>query len=117
MIAADKSAQAFASVVPFPIHNSDAGCSLEALLVTPNAEAVLVSLTGFKPGVSLDLESTSESEAGRSSGKADEKGNYEWIILPFRKGLTKGRTQVTVHADGCSPTLSFAWGTGSYVLQ
>lgn len=117
LIATDKSAQAFASVVPFPNRASDAGCTLEETLVTPKAEAVMLSATGFKPGVALDIEMNSEGEIQHPSGKTDANGTYEWVVLPFKKGLTKGRAQVSVRSEGCKPSLSFAWGEGSYVLQ
>jgi hypothetical protein len=117
LIATDKAAQAFASIVPFQNRATDGGCTLEATLVTPNAEAMLLSVTGFRPGVALNIESTSEGEKQHPSGKTDGNGAYDWVILPFKKGLPKGRAQVSVHSDGCSPALSFAWGTDSYVLQ
>lgn len=117
LVATDKGAQAFASVVPFPNRATDAGCVLEMTLVTPKAEAVMLSASGFKPGARLDLEMTSEGEKQQPAAKADENGAYEGVVLPFKKGLTKGRTQVSVHSDSCNPALSFAWGEGSYVLQ
>jgi hypothetical protein len=117
LMATDKSAQAFASVVPFPNRATDAGCTLEETLVTPKAEAVMLSATGFKPGVALDIEMNSEGEIQHFSGKTDANGAYEWVVLPFKKGLTKGRAQVSVRSEGCKPSLSFAWGEGSYVLQ
>jgi hypothetical protein len=117
LIATDKSAQAFASVVPFPNRASDAGCTLEETLVTPKAEAVMLSAAGFKPGVTLDIEMNSEGEIQHPSGRTDANGVYEWVVLPFKKGLTKGRARVSVRSDSCRPALSFAWGEGSYVLQ
>jgi len=117
LIADDKSAKVFASVVPFPNRAAEGGCTLEATLVTPKAEAVMLSAAGFKPGITLDIEMNSEGEKQHFSGKTDAKGAYEWVVLPFKKGLTKGRAQVSVHSDNCNPALSFAWGEGSYVLQ
>ena len=102
LIATDKSAQVFASVVPFPNRATDAGCTVEETLVTPKAEAVMLSATGFKPGVALDIEMNSEGEIQHPSGKTDANGAYEWVVLPFKKGLTKGRAQVSVHAEGCN---------------
>jgi hypothetical protein len=117
LIATDKSAQVFASVVPFPNRATDAGCAIEETLVTPKAEAVMLSASGFKPGVALDIKMNSEGEIQHPAAKTDEKGAYEWVVLPFKKGLTKGRAQVSVRSGGCSPVLSFAWGEGSYALQ
>jgi hypothetical protein len=117
LIATDKSAQVFASVVPFPNRGTDGGCTLDATLVTPNAEAMLLSVTGFKPGVALDIEMNSEGEKQHPSAKTDANGAYEWVVLPFKKGLTKGSAQVSVHSESCKPSLSFEWGAGSYVLQ
>lgn len=117
LIAADKSAQAFASIVPFPNRAADGECILEATLVTPNAEAMMLSATGFKPGIALNIEMNSEGEKQHPSADADVNGSYEWVVLPFKKGLAKGHAQVSVQADNCKPNLSFAWGIGSYVLQ
>lgn len=117
LIAEDKSAEVFASVVPFPNRANDAGCALEETLVTPKAEAVMLSATGFNPGIALDIEMNSEGEIQHPSGKTDANGAYEWVALPFKRGLTKGRAKVFVYSGGCNPSLSFAWGEGSYVLQ
>ncbi len=86
LIADDKSAQVFASAVPFPNRATDGGCTLEATLVTPNAEAVMLSATGFKPGVTLNIEMNSEGEKQHPSGKTDANGAHEWVVLPLRKG-------------------------------
>ena len=75
LIADDKSAQVFASAVPFPNRATDGGCTLEATLVTPNAEAVMLSATGFKPGVTLNIEMNSEGEKQHPSGKTDATGS------------------------------------------
>jgi hypothetical protein len=117
LVASDKSVSAFASAVPFPIRAADGECVLEATLVTPKAEAVILTAKGFKSGVGLDIESVSEGEKQHPLAKADANGNYEWVVLPFKKGLAKGRTQVSVRSDACKPALSFAWGEGSYKLQ
>lgn len=113
----DKSIHAFASAVPFSNRAGDGGCTVEATLVTPKAEAVMLSATGFKPGNALEIEMNSEGEIQHPAGKTDANGAYEWVVLPFKKGLTKGRARVSVHSGSCTPSLSFAWGEGSYVLQ
>jgi hypothetical protein len=117
LVAADKGAYAFGSVVPFPNRGTDAGCTLEATLVTPNAEAVILSGSGFKPGIRLNVEISSEGEKQHLASNASENGSYEGAVLPFKKGVTKGRTQVSVLTETCKPEVSFAWGTGSYALQ
>jgi hypothetical protein len=117
LIATDNSGKAFGSVVPFPNRAADGGCTLETTLVTPNAEAVMLSVTGFKPGVTLNIEMNSEGEIQHPAAKTDVSGAYEWVVLPFKRGLTKGRAQVSVQSDACDPALSFAWGAGSYVLR
>ncbi len=117
LFATDNSARVFANVVPFPNRAVDGGCALEATLVMPNSEAVMLVATGFKAGVALDIEMNSEGEKQHPGAKTNGSGAYEWVVLPSKKGVTMGRTQVTVHSDGCDPALSFAWGPGSYVLQ
>jgi hypothetical protein len=117
LMSEDKSIHAFASVVPFPNRTTDGACTVEATLVTPKAEAVMLSATGFKPETTLDIEMNSEGEIQHPAGKTDASGAHEWVVLPFKKGLTKGRARVSVHSGACNPSLSFAWGEGSYVLQ
>ena len=110
LITDDKSIHAFANVVPFPNRATDNGCTVEATLVTPKAEAVMLSATGFKPETALDIEMNPEGEIQRPAGKTDANGAYEWVVLPFKKGLTKGRSRVSVHSGNCKPSVSFAWG-------
>lgn len=117
LVATDKSAQVFASVVPFPRIGTDRGCTIEARLVTPNAEAMMLSVKGTKPGAAIETEMNSEGEKQRSSAKTGADGAYEWVALPFKSGLTKGHAEVTARSEGCNPSLSFAWGAGSYALQ
>ena len=117
LVASDQTARAFASVVPFPNRATEAGCNLEATLVTPNAEAMMLSGSGFKPGARLDVEIISEGEKQHPAATANENGIYEGVVLPFKKGLTKGRTQVSVRSGNCNPSVSFPWGADSYALQ
>jgi hypothetical protein len=117
LVASDKAANAYASVVPFRNRGTDGACILEATLVTPNAEAVMLSGSGFKPNARLDVEITSEGEKQHPAANANENGGYEGVLLPFIKGLAKGRTQASVRSANCKPVVSFSWGTGSYALQ
>jgi hypothetical protein len=77
----------------------------------------MLTATGFKPGIAVDIEMNSENEIQHPAGKTDADGSYEWVALPFKKGLTKGRARVSVHSSTCNPSVSFSWGEGAYVIQ
>ena len=83
----------------------------------PTREAVMLFGSGFEPGGRLNLEITSEGEKQHPAATANQNGTYSSVILPFKKGLAKGRTQVSVRSKECNPVLSFSWGTDSYALQ
>ena len=91
LISRDKTAQVFASVVPFPNRATDAGCVLEARLVTPNAEAVMLFGSGFEPGGRLNWKSLQRGEKQHPAASANQNGTYSSVILPFKKGLAKGQ--------------------------
>lgn len=116
-LVADDTAKAFANVVPFPNRAVHGGCVLSATIMTPNAEGVLLSASGFQPNSGVAIESVSEGEVKNSVAKADQNGAYETVLQPYRKGVTEGRTQVSVRSGSCHPVLSFAWGKSSYTLQ
>ncbi len=117
LVSSDQSIKVFAVVVPFPNRSTDHGCTLEEILLVPNSEAVILRGSGFAKGASLRIGADAEGENRDQMVKADDSGVYEMLLLPFKKGVAKGRTTVTFQSDSCSPMLSFDWGKGSYQPQ
>ena len=79
----------FAKVVPNPLRAEDRGCSVDATLLTPGAELVLIEGAGFPPNSDLTMESVSEGERHGGPGKVDTEGRYVSAILPSVKGVAR----------------------------
>jgi hypothetical protein len=117
LISADQMNKVFVSYIPFPNRSVDSDCVLEETLLASNAEAVIVRGSGFQAGAKLDIQALGNGERLAQSAKANESGVYEMVLLPFKRGSTKGQTSVVFRTDSCAPSLSFDWGTDSYRLQ
>ena len=110
LISADQSIKVFAKIVPIPLRGEDNGCSVEAVLLTPGAELVLIEGTGFPPNSDIVLDSESEGERHGGKAKTDVNGRYVSGILPYKQGMARGTTKVNLTSAGCSPSVSFPWG-------
>lgn len=106
----DGATKVFAKVVPVPLRGEDRGCAVEAILLTPRAELVLVEGSGFPANSDLKLDSDSEGERHGGPGKVDPDGRYMSAILPYKQGLQRGIVKVTLKSPGCSPSVSVPWG-------
>jgi hypothetical protein len=113
VLSEDKESKAFAYVVPFPIMGKDRGCSVEAVLLTAKAEAVLIHGSGFAPGTAVDFRGVSEGEVQHSRSNAQQDGRFYEVALPYVKGKARGKAKVTLESSACSPSLSFDWGEGA----
>lgn len=102
--------QAFVKIVPIPIEAVDRGCRLDAVVLMPRAEEVLIEGSGFKPGEELATNSSSAGEHLAGKSKADPKGQFFSVVLPHRKGERNGTTRFEVKAPECSPAVEFPWG-------
>jgi hypothetical protein len=117
LISSDGQLKAFTGIILFPITGSDRGCSIEAIRLTQNAEAVLLEGTGFAPSSDAHIRSSSEGESQETVVKADENGGIEQIQLPYVSGKANGITTVNVTSRKCNPSLSYNWGKDSYQIQ
>lgn len=113
----DGQAKAFFNVTPFPVRGTDQGCSIEELLLTQNAEAVLLEGSGFAPGAAVHMKALSETELHESDLKADASGDVSTVLLPFVKGKTDGKGKVTFVTPACSPSVTYQWGLHSFHNQ
>ena len=117
LISSDGQAKAFVSVVPFPIVGSDRGCSVEAILLFRNAEAVLLHGYGFEPNSTVHHKTISEGEMHEGDEKVDENGVFYTAELPYVQGKVNGTAKVTMQSKKCNPSVSYDWGKDSYQLQ
>jgi hypothetical protein len=106
-----------ATVVAFPIIGKDAGCSLEALLGTPDGEVVLITGSGFPPSTSVPMSSDSAGEVTTGVWQVNAKGELASMVLPQVRGKTSGDTTVFLKSPACAPKISFHWGKGTYHVE
>jgi hypothetical protein len=117
VISDDKKWKALATVVAFPIVATDSKCSLEALRITPDAQAVVVRGHGFPPNAVLEMTSDSAGEVQTGSWQVNEKGELMSLVMPGVRGKTEGKTTIWVKAPACAPQVSFLWGKNSYHFE
>jgi hypothetical protein len=110
LISADGATKVFAKVVPNPLHGDDRGCGVDAILLTPGAELVLIVGTGFPGDGDVTMDSASEGEHHAGKGKADAEGRYVSAIMPYVQGVAGGVTTVNLKAAKCGPSVKVPWG-------
>jgi hypothetical protein len=98
-------------VIPSPIVGVDQGCSVEVIRATEKFEAAILRGKGFKPNEKFKYTSNSAGEVMEGPVKVDEKGEFILALAPFVTGKDVGNDEVTFHAQGCSPVVSYKWGT------
>jgi hypothetical protein len=113
LISADGATKVFAKVVPVPLRGEDRGCIVEAILLTPAAELVLIVGSSFPPNAELTMNSESGGERHGGKGKADADGRYSSAILPYKQGVAGGIANVNLKASNCSPSVDVPWGRGN----
>jgi hypothetical protein len=105
----DPSIRAFIKVVPTPLAQEDGGCRVEAVLLMPHAEILLIEASGYPPRAELSFESNSEGEIHNATPSADEAGRYTAAVMPAKAGLTRGVVKVRVVGPRCSPEVQVPW--------
>lgn len=130
----DRSRGAATSVVPFPLAGENQGCKLSIILGLQDASMVLVEGTGFPPNTPLKLESITGSNTRTLSPRTNADGRLVVVDLPQSKGAASGTTTVRFAGvthfptledsknpsqpdPACSPSVTYAWGKGTYKLQ
>ncbi len=103
----------FAKAVPIPLGGEDKGCRVEATLLTPAAELVLITGSGFASNSELMMDSNSEGERHSVKGKTDADGRYVSAIMPHKSGLEGGVAKVSLKAVQCAPSVGVQWGRRS----
>ncbi len=110
LVSADRAAMAFAEMSPIPIQAEDRGCTLQATLLTPGAEMLLIEGSGFPPNAEYTTESNSEGERQAGRNKAGPDGKFSFAVLPYKEGLAKGTIVIGVKVPQCSPSITVPWG-------
>lgn len=121
------------NLVPFPIENTDQGCTLQVIRGMKNAAMVLVTGTGFPANTTLNVDTVTGGHIRTIPARTNAKGAFILAALPALEGENQGDT--TVHMGGaarppslkepttpapastCNPSVSFHWGTDSYKPQ
>jgi hypothetical protein len=110
LISADGTTRVFGKLTPVRLEGGDGGCGVEATLLTPAGELVLIEGSGFPANQEVTMDSDSGNERHSGKGKADNEGRYATALLPFRQGAAGGVTKVRLKAGGCSPAVLVPWG-------
>ena len=113
VISDDQKWKALTTLVAFPDVATDGGCTLEALRITPEAEAMMIKGKGFPPSSVLPMTSDSAGEMVSATWQVNDKGELVSLVMPAVRGKTEGQTTVRVKAPECAPQVIFRWGRGS----
>jgi hypothetical protein len=120
------------SLVPYPMENTDKGCTLQVIRGMKNAGMVLVQGDGFPANTSLKVETVTSEQTRTMTARSNAKGSFVIAVLPGLEGRDEGDTDVhmggavqapsleapktppAAAAPGCDPSVIFHWGKGSY---
>jgi len=106
----DKKPVALGEAVPFPAVGKDHECTVEAVILRPNASVTLLIGQGFVPGEEVKRISSSRGETAEGRSKADDNGRVLALDLPFVKGYEGGQTSYNYQGSKCRPSTTFNWG-------
>jgi hypothetical protein len=110
LVSADGKTRVFARFVPLPLRGEDRGCRVEAILLTPRGELVVIEASGLPANSTVTLDSDSAGERHSGKEKADADGSFVSAILPSKQGVTGGILKVDLKSAQCSPSVSIPWG-------
>lgn len=110
VISDDGAIKLFAKIVPLPLKGEDRGCTVEAVLLTPDATLLWIEGSGFAPDSEVTFEGDSEGERQSHTAKTDPGGRYISSVLPYKQGIAQGTIKITLRSTKCSPSVSVPWG-------
>jgi hypothetical protein len=117
LLAADGSAKLLDEEIPTPLRVKDGACTLNAVLLAPNAEVVLFQGTGFGAAESLNVTSSFNGKMWTDSKRADATGDFLVADLPKVDGARSGVVTVTAKGTSCSPSLTVPFGENQLALK
>jgi len=97
-------------IVPDPIEVHDKGCTLSAVRLTPKFDLAFLSGKGYPPNTDVHYRVSSET-TNNFVIKSDSSGTIRVSVIPYGGKKNKGTVTVKVTETGCSPGLSYEWGT------
>ncbi|ABF39135.1 hypothetical protein Acid345_0130 [Candidatus Koribacter versatilis Ellin345] len=106
----DEKPIAIGEVIPNPSTVTDHDCTLETVLLRPDATMALVIGHGFHPEEDIKVISTSFDQHVTNAGEANDQGAYQTVLLPIAKDHDSGDTMVTMNSSQCELSTQFAWG-------
>jgi hypothetical protein len=110
LISADGTMKVFAKIVPVPVDGQDRNCRIEATLLTPAGELILIEASGLGANSDVYFDSESEGENHSAKGQADAEGRYVTSVLPYKEDVVRGTLKVRLRSASCSPGLAIGWG-------
>lgn len=110
-ISRDGKSKLSALLVPQPITADDAACHVEVIRGTPKFEVAIIRGKGFNPKKRVEYASNSAGELIGAPVNVDANGNFILVLEPFVKGKNQGMDEVVFKSEGCSPKVSYHWGT------
>src|SRR5207248_6812555 len=96
-------------VMPDPINDMSAGCTLSAIRLTPKFELAFISGSGYKPNTDVHYRVVSQ-KASDATVKSDDSGNIRFSLVPYSGGKKQGSVSVSVIDGSCSPKVTYDWG-------
>ncbi|MGA8531186.1 MAG: hypothetical protein WB622_15825 [Acidobacteriaceae bacterium] len=121
------------SLVPYPMENTDKGCTLQVIRGMKNAGMVLVEGMGFPPNTSMKVDTITAGQTRTINARTTDKGRFILAALPALGGMNEGDTTIRMGGivqvpsleaaknpapvSNCDPTVSFHWGNDSYKPQ
>jgi len=109
--------RAFLNFAPIPNRAVEKDCSLEEVMLAPNASLIALQGAGYEPNADIQFKSESEGEHHDGQLKTDSEGKFFFALGQGVKGKEKGMTKVNVASQGCSLSLTIPWGKDSYQYE
>ena len=106
LMSADGALKLYAKLVAVPLRGEDQGCAVEATLLTPGADMIVVEGTGFPAASEIIMDSGAQKEPRVVKGRTDSSGRYLGAVLPYEQGSPSGALKVTLKSSKCSPAVT-----------